>query len=71
MAFIHRHVPPAVSDPRPAFLDEGDEADEAVPPYGEGDPGDEVNDAELAWKRKLAEEAERPGNVSTTWNSQS
>ncbi len=68
MAFIHRHVPPAVSDPKPAFLDEEDDADETLAPYGEGDPGDEVNDAELAWKRKLAEEAERPGNVSTTWD---
>jgi|GEM_PF-6193037 len=33
-----------------------------------GDPGDEVNDAELAWKRKLAERADRSGNVSTTWD---
>lgn len=68
MAFLHRRVPPAVSDPRPAFADEEDGPDEPVPPYYDGDPGDEVNDAELAWKRKLAEQAKRPGNVDTTWD---
>lgn len=68
MAFIHRQVPPAVSDPKPAFLVEEDEVDEPFAPYAEGDPGEEVNDAELAWKRKLADQAERPGNVSTTWD---
>ncbi|MBK8498478.1 MAG: rhomboid family intramembrane serine protease [Flavobacteriales bacterium] len=69
LAYFHRSVPPAVSDPRPAFTDEEEEEDEPVPPYAEGDPGDEVDDAELAWKRKLAEGAERPGNVSTTWDA--
>ena len=69
LAFIHRHVPPAVSDPTPAFADEEDE-DEGVVLYAESDPGDEVNDAELAWKRKLAEQARQdlPGNMSTTWD---
>jgi len=66
LAFLHRHVPPAVSDPRPAFLDEEDE--EPPAPYLEDDAGDVVDEHELAWKRKLAERAERPGNVSTTWD---
>ena len=68
LAYIHRRVPPAVSDPKPSFADEEDEPDEAVAPNAEGDPGDEVNDAELAWKRKLAEDSGAAGNVSTTWD---
>jgi membrane associated rhomboid family serine protease len=67
LAFTHRHVPPAVSDPRPSFADEPDE-DEPAAPYLEDDAGDAVNERELEWKRKLAERAERPGNVSTTWD---
>ncbi|MCB9184218.1 MAG: rhomboid family intramembrane serine protease [Flavobacteriales bacterium] len=71
LAFIYRHVPPAVSDPRPAFADE--EEDEQDDDTGlqsplTGDPGDEVNEAELVRKRRLAQRAERPGNVSTTWD---
>ena len=66
LAFVHRQVPPAVSDPRPAFLDE--EEDEPPAPYLEDDSGDAVDERELAWKRKLAERADRPGNVSTTWD---
>lgn len=69
LAYLHRSVPPAVSDPRPAFADDEEEENENAPPYADGDPGDEVNDAELAWKRKLAEGAARPGNVSTTWDA--
>lgn len=67
LAFTYRHVPPAVSDPRPSFADEPDE-DEPAAPYLEDDAGDAVNERELEWKRKLAERAERPGNVSTTWD---
>lgn len=68
LALVHRAVPPAVSDPRPAFLDEDDD-EEPPAPYLEDDAGDAVNESELAWKRKLAERAERPGNVSTTWDA--
>jgi len=68
LALVHREVPPAVSDPRPAFLDEDDD-EEPPAPYLEDDAGDAVNESELAWKRKLAEHAERPGNVSTTWDA--
>lgn len=68
MAVIHRKVPPAVSDPRPAFADEEDEPDEAAPPYLDGDPGDEVNEAELKWKRELAERTGQQGNMNTTWD---
>ncbi len=68
LAYIHRRVPPAVSDPRPSFADEEDEPEEAVAPYAEEDTGDEVNDAELAWKRKLAEGSTGTGNMSTTWD---
>jgi len=66
LAWVYRAVPPAVQDPRPQFLDE-EEEDDPVAPYSDSD-GDEVNDAELAWKRKLAEGAARSGNVSTTWD---
>jgi membrane associated rhomboid family serine protease len=66
LAFFHRRVPPAVSDPRPAFLDEEDE--EEPPPYLEDDTGDAVDERELAWKRKLAEQARSGNNVSTTWD---
>lgn len=67
LALVHRHVPPAVSDPRPAFLDEADD-EEPVAPYLDDDAGDAVDERELAWKRRLAEEA-RPGNMSTTWDA--
>ncbi|MBL0126938.1 MAG: rhomboid family intramembrane serine protease [Flavobacteriales bacterium] len=65
LAFVHRHVPPAVNDPRPAFADEEDEED-AIPMI----EADEVNDAGLEWQRKPAEDTDRnrPGNVSTTWD---
>ncbi|HRD53282.1 MAG TPA: rhomboid family intramembrane serine protease [Flavobacteriales bacterium] len=68
LALVYRAVPPAVSDPRPAFLDEDDD-EEPPAPYLEDDAGDAVNERELAWKRKLAERAGRPGNVSTTWDT--
>lgn len=68
LALVHRAVPPAVSDPRPAFLDEDDD-EEPPAPCLEDDAGDAVNESELAWKRKLAERADRPGNVSTTWDT--
>lgn len=67
LALVFRKVPPAVSDPKPAFADE-EEDEEPPAPYLDDDAGDAVNEAELAWKRKLAERAERPGNVSTTWD---
>lgn len=67
LALAHRRVPPAVSDPRPAFLDEADD-DAALPAYLEDDAGDAVDERELAWKRRLAQEA-RPDNVSTTWDA--
>lgn len=67
LAFAHRHVPPAVSDPKPSFADEPDD-DEPAAPYLEDDAGDAVDERELEWKRKLAERTERPGNVSTTWD---
>jgi membrane associated rhomboid family serine protease len=65
LAFAYRRIPPAVVDPKPSFADEDD--DDA--PASGMEEGDEVNEAELVWKRKLAERAERPGNRSTTWDS--
>jgi len=67
LAFVHRDVPPAVSDPRPSFADEPD-VDEPAAPYLEDDAGDAVNERELEWKRKLSERSEHPGNMSTTWD---
>ena len=64
LAFAYRALPPAVMDPKPSFADEEDEE----PPADGTTEGDEVNEAELIWKRKLAEQAGRPGNVSTTWD---
>lgn len=72
LAWIYRAVPPAVQDPRPVFFDDEEDEDTApgatdTTPY-QGDPGDEVNDAELAWKRQLAQNS--GGNISTTWDPQ-
>lgn len=70
LAWIYRAVPPAVQDPRPKFLDEEEEDEPDVPSTPpviyDNDPGDEVNDAELAWKRELARRAH--DNRSTTWD---
>lgn len=85
MAWLYRHVPPAVQDPvrPPPDDDEEDEVDHAaVPPSASPlvmrpplrivyhlDPGDEVDDEELAWRRKLAKEGEPfdPDSTSGTW----
>lgn len=64
LAVAYRKVPPAVRDPKPAFADEEDEE----PPSPGPSEGDEVDEAEMLWKRRLAERAERPGNMSTTWD---
>jgi len=64
LAFVYRRLPPAVMDPKPSF---DDEEDGDPPAYGAAE-GDEVDEAELIWKRNLAEQAGRPGNVSTTWD---
>ncbi|MFN3876218.1 MAG: rhomboid family intramembrane serine protease [Flavobacteriales bacterium] len=64
LAVAHRRSPPAVSDPRPSFADEDEEEDPPAP-YLEDDTGDVADEREMRWKRKLAE---RPGNVSTTWD---
>jgi membrane associated rhomboid family serine protease len=63
LAVLHRHVPPAVSDPVPSFADEPD--DPAPAPYLEDDAGDAVDERELEWKRRLQE---RSANVTTTWD---
>lgn len=69
LAYRHRHVPPAVQDPVVVLDDEDDE-----PPSGQGGEADEVNEAELAWKRRLAEQAQRAGGYdpsrtsSTGWH---
>ncbi len=68
LAFLHRRVPPAVSDPAPGLL--LDEEDEEPPaPYLEDDAGDVVDEHELAWKRKLAERAEQAKQCRATWDN--
>jgi len=84
MAWLYRAVPPAVQDPvrRPVEDEEEAEADtDAAPGPLSGspppplrivyhlDPGDEVDDEELAWKRALAREGEPidPSRTSGTW----
>ncbi|MEO8591096.1 MAG: rhomboid family intramembrane serine protease [Flavobacteriales bacterium] len=72
LAWVYRDVTPAVQDARPKFLDEEEEEEPDAPPalpvIYDNDPGDEVNDAELAWKRELARRAS--GSTSTTWDPQ-
>lgn len=85
LAWYYRKLPAAIQDPVPV-LDEDDE-DEPSPLAVEGraapqhtplrivyhlDPGDEVNDEELAWRRKLADEGHSfdPDRTSGTWLEQ-
>ena len=86
MAWLYRHVPPAVQDPVRKPLDdeeddgpaEGAEAPDRPQPLVKPeplrivyhlDPGDEVDDEELAWRRKLSEDGEPfdPDRTSGTW----
>lgn len=82
MAWLYRHVPPAVQDPvRPTLEDEEEDEGQHVGdgPLGPArpplrivyhlDPGDEVNDEELAWRRKLADDGHAfdPQRTSGTW----
>lgn len=86
MAFLYRNVTPAVQDPpRPVYDDEDDdeEADPSIVVRSSAratplrivyhlDPGEEVNDEELAWRRKLADEGQSfdPDRTSGTWLEQ-
>lgn len=85
MAIVFRNVPPAVQDPvRPAALDDEEDEDPpdgTAPPPQRGvplrivyndDPGDAVNDEELAWRRDLAQRGGDldPDSTSTTWFSE-
>lgn len=84
MAVVFRRVPPAVQDPvRKPDLDDEDEEVAPLPAQTHqrtqrpplrivyhADPGDEVDDDELAWKRRLTNEGRQPfdpGSTSTTW----
>jgi membrane associated rhomboid family serine protease len=84
MAYLYRNVPPAVQDaPPPVFEDDDDEEGTAVkdpmfpPPtvplriVYHMDPGDEVIDEELAWRRKLTDEGQPfdPDRTSGTWST--
>lgn len=64
LAYVHRRIPPAVQDPVVVF----DEDDDEGPEDHDGDPGDRVDEAELAWKRKLAQGSPGydPGRTSST-----
>lgn len=69
MAYRHRSAPPAVQDPVVVFEDEEDDDD--GPSDGPPRESDEVNEAELAWKRQLAEQSRftggyDPSRTSTT-----
>ncbi len=65
MAYRHRHVPPAVQDPVVVFDEEDDDAPSEGPPR----ESDEVNEAELAWKRQLAEQARHTGGYDPSRTS--
>lgn len=85
MAYLYRTVRPAVQDPVPSLPDDEEEedddgrVDEGVPAKGAQrtplrivyhlDPGDEVDDGELAWRRRTAGEGEPfdPERTSGTW----
>lgn len=85
LAWTYRRVPPAVSDPVPVFADdEDDDEEEGAPvPQVTGrhrseplrivyhlDPGDEVDDEEMSWKRDLAKHQQPldPDHTTDTWN---
>jgi hypothetical protein len=83
MAYLYRKVPPAIQDPPPPVFEDDDEEpaspDALFPPRHAVplrivyhlDPGDEVNDEELAWRRKLADEGQPfdPDRTSGTWST--
>lgn len=61
MAFLHRSIPPAVSDPKPSFADEEDsDEDERT--------GDEQALRAGIPEERLAAPGDRPWNVNTTWD---
>lgn len=55
LAYVHRKVPPAHVAPPIEFPDEEDEALETA--EGSAREGDEVDEAELAWRQRIAQEA--------------
>ena len=67
LAFVHRQVPPAVQDPV-IVLDDPEEEDPV--PLAGTDPGDEVDEARMAWERDLQKRTphHRDGAVKTTWD---
>ncbi len=67
LAFVHRQVPPAVQDPVIVLDDPEDE--DPVPLEGT-DPGDEVDEARMAWERDLQKRTphRNDGAVTTTWD---
>lgn len=85
MAYLYRKVPPAIQDPPPPVFEDDDDDEEPASPDAllqprravplrivyHLDPGDEVNDEELAWRRKLADEGQPfdPDRTSGTWST--
>lgn len=83
MAFLYRHVPPAVQDPLPPVYDDDDDEDEqdptgafqppsSAPPLRivyHLDPGDEANDAEKVLRQQQGKNGESfdPDRTSGTW----
>lgn len=65
MAFLYRKVPPAHVPPPHVLEDDPDEGDDEAPPEG-----DEVSDAEMRWKRGMAQrtpEGYDPSRTSDTF----
>lgn len=83
LAFRYRAVAPAVQDAKPVTFSLDDDDDEEEGPSDDpapvrptipvqvvySDPGDEADEDELAWKRRLAEQERRfdGHNTSSTW----
>ncbi len=83
LAWMYRRVPPAVTDPVAVHADDDDDDDDDAPPPDDHrpgprrtlrivyhmDPGDEVDDEEMAWRRDLArgQEPLDPDSTTDTW----
>lgn len=68
LAYVYRAIPPAISDPRPAFEDDpDDELDEQDAAMSSVDPGDEVAKARPHWQIGPSDQGST-GNTSSTWD---
>ena len=68
MAYVYRAIPPAISDPRPAFADDPDdelEEDDGV--ITAGDPGDEAERTRPQWQVGSTDHG-NPATTSSTWD---